>query len=84
MGEGVRSGGNSRPLAVMRRIARWQSRSYLQIWGIAVAGYLACVVIYTAALGWPRSGGLAFVAASVGWLGAASGQSYRLHRRRTG
>jgi hypothetical protein len=84
MGEGGRGASVSRSLGLMRRVARWKPRSYVQIWAMAASGYVACAVIFTAALGWPRSGGLAFVGAAGGFIGGAAGQSVRLHRRRTG
>ncbi len=83
MGEGGRGRGSSRALAAVRRVFRWQPRSYLLIWAIAIASYLACVVIF-AALGWPHPRGLGFLGAAGGFAGGAIGQSYRLHRRRTG
>jgi hypothetical protein len=84
MGEGGRSGHGSRALAVARHVGRWQPRSYVQIWAMAASGYLLCAVVFGAALGWPRSGGAEFVSAAVIWSGVGAGQSYRLHRRRTG
>jgi len=82
MRQGGRGRGSSRALAAARRVVRWQPRSYLPIWAIAIASYLACVVIF-AALGWPHPRGLGFVSAAAGFAGGAVGQSYRLHRRRT-
>ena len=84
MHEGGPGGGGSGPLAVMRRAARWQPRSYPQIWVTAAAGYLACVAIFTAVLGGPGSGGIGFIGPASGFAAAAAGQSYRLNRRRTG
>jgi hypothetical protein len=51
MGEGGRGGSVSRSLGLMRRVARWKPRSYVQIWAMAASGYVACAVIFTAALG---------------------------------
>lgn len=82
MRQGGRGRGRSRALTGARRVVRWQPRSYLPIWAIAIASYLACVVIF-AALGWPHPRGLGFVSAAAGFAGGAVGQSYRLHRRRT-
>jgi hypothetical protein len=76
--------GGSQPLAVMCRAARWQPRSYPQIWAVAAAGYLACVAMFTAVLGGPGSGDVGFIGPASGFAAAAAGQSYRLHRRRTG
>jgi hypothetical protein len=84
MGEGVGDGSVARPMAVLRRAVRWQPRSYPQVWAIAAAGYLVCPVIVIVVTGWPRAGGAAFVTAALIWSGVGSGQSYRLHRRRTG
>lgn len=83
MREGARGRGSSRALAAMRRLARWQPRSYLQIWAMAASGYVVCTVLFIAVLGWPRSGGAGFVTAALTWSGVGAGQSYRLHRRRT-
>jgi hypothetical protein len=84
MGEGERGRHGSRALAVMRGAARWQPRSYVQIWVIAAASYLAFVVVFTAFLGWPRAGGIGFVGAATGFACVGAGQSYRLNRRRVG
>jgi hypothetical protein len=84
MRDGARGGRCTRLLAVVRRVARWQAHSYLQLWVIAVASYLGCVVMFTAVPGWPYPRGFGFVGAAAGFVGAAAGQSYRLHRRRTG
>jgi|GEM_PF-3577764 hypothetical protein len=84
MHEGARGRGSSPALAAVRRVARWQPRSYLQIWAIAATGYLVCPVLFIAVLGWYRSGGAEFVSAAMIWSGVGAGQSYRLHRRRTG
>jgi hypothetical protein len=69
---------------VIRRAVRWQPRSYLQIWAIAASGYAVCPILFIAVFGWPRAGGAEFVSAAMIWSGAGAGQSYRLHRRRTG
>ena len=82
MRQGGRGRGSSRVLVAARRTVRWQPRSYLLIWGVAIASCLACAVIFTT-LGWPHPRGLGFVSAAGGFAGGALGQSYRLHRRRT-
>jgi len=84
MGEGGRGGSVSRSLGAIGRVARWEARSYLQISVLAAAGYLACVVLSATVFGWPRSGAFGVVGAAGGFVGAAAGQSHRLHRRRTG
>jgi hypothetical protein len=84
MREGARARGSSPALAAVRRVGRWQPRSYLQIWAIAAIGYLVCPVLFIAVLGWHRSGGAEFASAAMIWSGVGAGQSHRLHRRLAG
>ena len=67
----------------MRRTARSQPRTYVQIWAMAVASYLVCEFAYCIFVGWPRQPAVAFVTAAVIWIGIGISQSYYLHRRRT-
>jgi hypothetical protein len=75
-------GGRLRLLAVIRRAVAWRARSHAQIWVIATAGYLACVIVFPLVGGWPRQGVLAFAGMMAPWAGAGIGQSYDLVRRR--
>lgn len=79
----ARSGSGLRPLMVLRRAARWQARSYMQIWVMAVSGYLACEIMYGIFVGWPWQRASALVTAALIWISFGIGQSYYLHRRRT-
>jgi hypothetical protein len=82
--DGPRGESDLRPLMLLRRAARWQARSYLQIWVMAVSGYLGCEIIYGVVVGWPWQRTSAFVTAALVWIAFGIGQSYYLHRRRTG
>ena len=84
MGEDGRPRHDSRALALVRHVGRWQPRSYLKIWALAVAGYLVCAIVFTAVLGRPQARGTEFVSAAIIWFGVGAGQSFSLRRRRTG
>jgi hypothetical protein len=83
MRDGASGRSGPRPLTVIRRTARWQPRTYVQIWAMAVASYLVCELAYRIFAGWPRQPAVAFVTAAVIWVGIGISQSYYLHRRRT-